>query len=160
MYKDGAEHSSLCVTPAILLNIGSSTPIVRRRVFNPVLPVLRITSTGTTIRFVGTQPHPLTTCTFANDGEMQQVFRHRIDYKTLKFGLPLNRLVSDQLPFNNIKTSNVNSCRNGTKFLRFDRIGAIINGPTIPSALSLICPPCSNLGGVLVSTIDRAPEIQ
>lgn len=126
--KNTTHRASLGVRPAVLSNIAPSSTIVRRRVFNPVLPILAFRDLSRTRAFVASHPAPLTLCVFDRSHRIRQHFIHCIPFNNNYIGSAVVRLTADRVNFNNVNTDNVKRCRNHRDFSAFDRGGDVIGG--------------------------------
>lgn len=117
--------SAACLTPTLVVNPPSDTPLMQEEIFGPVLPILPYNTLSDALSFVQERPHPLALYAFTRDGRT----RERILAETTSGGVTVNgtllHIAQNALPFGGVGPSGIGAYHGHEGFLRFSHARSV-----------------------------------
>jgi coniferyl-aldehyde dehydrogenase len=121
-----SNNSELPFTPVALFNISEDALIMQEEIFGPILPILAINDTDSTIRYINERPKPLAMYWFGKDTKVMQ----RILNETRSGGVTINdtllHAAVEDLPFGGIGPSGMGAYHGKAGFEAFSHRKSVL----------------------------------
>ncbi len=120
------EHNATYFTPVALLDISEEALIMQEEIFGPILPIIAINDTASSIRYINERPKPLALYWFGKDKPVMQ----RILNETRSGGVTINDTLLhasiEDLPFGGIGASGMGAYHGKAGFDTFSHRKSIL----------------------------------
>lgn len=120
------EHTATSFTPVALLDISEEALIMQEEIFGPILPIIAINDTDSSIRYINERPKPLALYWFGKDKQVMQ----RILNETRSGGVTINDTLLhasiEDLPFGGIGASGMGTYHGKAGFDTFSHRKSIL----------------------------------
>lgn len=121
-----ADNNELSFTPVALLNVSEDALIMQEEIFGPILPIVAINDTDSTIRYINEGPKPLALYWFGKDKKVMQ----RILNETRSGGVTINdtllHAAIEDLPFGGIGASGMGAYHGKAGFEAFSHRKSVL----------------------------------
>ncbi|MEY4496280.1 MAG: hypothetical protein RL744_1344 [Pseudomonadota bacterium] len=121
-----APNTELPFTPVALLNVSEDALIMQEEIFGPILPIVAINDTDSTIRYINERPKPLALYWFGKDKKVMQ----RILNETRSGGVTINdtllHAAIEDLPFGGIGASGMGAYHGKAGFEAFSHHKSVL----------------------------------
>jgi coniferyl-aldehyde dehydrogenase len=121
-----APNTELPFTPVALLNVSEDALIMQEEIFGPILPIVAINDTDSTIRYINERPKPLALYWFGKDKKVMQ----RILNETRSGGVTINdtllHAAIEDLPFGGIGASGMGAYHGKAGFEAFSHRKSVL----------------------------------
>jgi len=100
-----SEAAERYISPTVITDVATDSPVMSEEIFGPILPVLTITSIDEAINFITERDHPLALYVFAEDKQVVEQVLERTTSGGVTVNGTLLHLTNPNLPFGGIGES-------------------------------------------------------
>lgn len=100
-----SEATERYISPTVITDVATDSPVMSEEIFGPILPVLTITSIDEAINFITERDHPLALYVFAEDKQVVEQVLERTTSGGVTVNGTLLHLTNPNLPFGGIGES-------------------------------------------------------
>lgn len=136
-----ADVAQRYVSPTILLDVDSDSPVMQDEIFGPILPILAVEDLQEAIAFINARPKPLALYAFTDDEDVRHQVQERTSSGGLGFNLVLAQLAVPTLPFGGVGGSGMGSYHGEFGMRTFSHERAVLRRLRGPDPFALARPP-------------------
>jgi aldehyde dehydrogenase (NAD+) len=138
------DREALTITPALVTDPESASPLMQEEIFGPILPVVSVENLDAAMRYVNARPKPLALYLFTESTSVEDEVLRRTSSGSVVVNHLLYQLLVPELPFGGVGQSGMGNYHGKYGFDTFSHHKAILRKPSRPD-LSVTYPPYSPL---------------
>ena len=120
------DKKNIKISPTILRNVSSDSPVMQEEIFGPILPILTYDSIEDAISFVNSRPHPLALYLFTNSKVIIKQVLNNCSFGGGCINDTIMQVASDYLPFGGVGDSGMGKYHGKASFDTFSHYRSII----------------------------------